>query len=163
MKKVTAALLLTLTFTVATAAPRGPVVTYPLKATVMDDLPRVTAYIQQDPLYRGELWAEGPTVETVLRRAFPNLLEYAQAGYILTFRRAAGDGVSFKLADLIGFGAVLALTDGEASPGGRVWMPVTYQRQVLRTRQIGYYLVWPGQPEKPSAWGITQLELTPPN
>ena len=114
-----AALMLMLSLTVASAAPSGPV-TYPLRASVMDHLPRVTAHLQDDPLYHGPLAAEGPTIETVLRSVCPDFLAYAQAGYTVTFRRAAGDGVNVRLADLIGFGAVLALTDGDASPTGRM-------------------------------------------
>lgn len=145
----------------AVAAPSGPV-SSSLAFSAVDNLPRVIAIIPHDPLYGRELWASGPTVEAALKFTFPDLLEYAQAGYAVTFQRADGEGVTFKLADLIGSGAVLAVTDWEASGSGRMWMPVQVNGQTLRTPQIGTYLVWPGHPEKPAAWSITRIDLNPP-
>lgn len=146
----------------ASAAPSGPA-NFTLTFKNLDGLPKVVATIPDDPLYRRALTVEGYPIEATLRRGFPKLLEYAQAGYLATFKRSGGDPVTLKLSDLIGRGGVLAVTDDEAAGGGRMWMPVEYGGKILRTPEVGYYLVWPPSSDLPSLWGVAQIELTPPH
>ncbi|QLG13293.1 hypothetical protein HLB42_20385 (plasmid) [Deinococcus sp. D7000] len=124
----------------ASAAPNSPA-SFTFNFKNLDGLPKVVATIPDDALYRRELLVEGYPLEAVLRQGFPNLLEYAQAGYLATFRRAGHDSATVKLSDLIGGGGVLGVTDYEAAGGGRVWMPVESGGKTLRTPQIGYDLV----------------------
>ncbi len=152
----------------ASAAPTSPA-SFTLNFGTLDGLPKVVATVPDDQLYHRALLVEGYPLEAVLRQGFPNLLEYAQAGYLATFKRSGGDPatVTLKLADLIGRGGVLGVTDYEAAGGGRMWMPVESGGKTLRTNQIGYYLVWPPSPHlpppSPSLWGVVQVDLTPPS
>lgn len=150
----------------ASAAPSGPA-SFPLNFKNLNGLPKVVATIPDDLLYRRELLVEGYPLEAVLRQGFPNLLEYAQAGYLATFRLAGHASATVKLSALIGRGGVLGMTDHEAAGGGRMWLPVESGGKTLHTNQIGYYLVWPPSsdlpPPSPSLWGVVQIDLTPPS
>lgn len=114
---------LPLVFLLATAS-AAPInaASFTLNFGTLDGLPKVVATIPNDPPYRRELLVEGYAIEAVLRQGFPHLLEYAQAGYLATFRRSGGDPatVTLKLADLIGRGGVLGVTDYKAAGGGRM-------------------------------------------
>lgn len=116
MKKILPLIFLLAT---ASAAPSGPA-SFPLNFGNLGGLPKVVATIPDDALYRRELLVEGYPLEAVLRQGFPNLLEYAQAGYLATFRRAGHDSATVKLSDLIGRGGVLGVTDYKAAGGGRM-------------------------------------------